>query len=131
MFTLFLPGKHLWWWCRIEAKTQMHLTTPFIRPGTTIISDEWRAYNDIGIYRYTHQTVNHSVNFVNPSSGAHTNRVEGYWSCTKHIMRIQGVMSTSSDLFHTYLLEFLWRRRYGDRDLFESLMEHIAKQYQL
>ena len=114
-----------------SKNTLMPIITQYIRPGTTIISDEWRAYNDIGISGYTHQTVNHSVNFVNPSSGAHTNGVEGYWSCTKRMMGKQGVMSTSNDLFPTYLLEFLWRRRFGDRDLFEALLEHIAEQYQL
>ena len=82
----------------------------YIRPGTTVISDEWRAYFDIGISGYTHQTVNHSENFVDPATGAHTQSVEGHWSCTKRMMRKQGVMNTSSSLFPTYLLEYLWRR---------------------
>ena len=100
----------------------------YIRPGTTVISDEWRAYLDIPTLGYTHQTVNHSENFVDPSTGAHTQSVEGHWSCTKRMMRKQGVMNTTSDLFPSYLLEFLWRRRFGESDLFEKLLEHIAEQ---
>ena len=38
-------------------------------------------------------------------------------------MREQGVMNTSSDLFASYVVEFLWRVR--DSDLFEKLQEHI------
>ena len=116
----------------VSDRSKNTLITRYIRPGTTVISDEWRSYNnDIGISGYTHQTVNHSVNFVNPTTGTHTNRVEGFWSCTKRMMRKQGVMSTSSDLFPTYLLEFLWRRRFGARDLFEVILEHIGEQYPL
>lgn len=116
-----------------SKNTLMPITTQCIRPGTTVILDEcmWRSYNDIGISGYTHLTVNHSLNFVDPSTGAHTNGVEGYWSCTKQMMRKQGVMSTSNDLYPTYLLDFLWRKRFGDRDLFEALLEHIAKRYPL
>ena len=89
-----------------SKNTLMPIITQYIRPGTTVISDEWRSYNDIGISGYTHQTVNHSLNFMDPTTGAHTNGVEGFWSCTKRMMRKQGVMSTSSDLFPTYLFEF-------------------------
>ena len=45
------------------------------------------------------------------------------------MMRKQGVMSTTNDLFPTYLLEFLWRRRFGNRDLLEAMIGHIAEQY--
>ena len=38
----------------------------WIEPGTTLISDCWAAYQDIGSNDYTHRTVNHSILFVNP-----------------------------------------------------------------
>ena len=110
--------------------TLLPIIQRYIRPGTTIMSDEWAAYHDIGtIPGYTHLTVNHSQNFVNPASGAHTQAIEGHWSCAKRMMRKQGVMNTSSDLFGSYVMEFLWRRRYGDSDLFEKLLEHIKDKY--
>ena len=97
----------------------------------TDFSDEWRAYSSLSFLGYQHQTVNHSQNFVDPGTGAHTNSVEGYWSCIKRQMRRQGVMNTSNDLFATYLLESLWRKRFHGQDLFEKLLECIAEQYPL
>ena len=109
-------------------QTLMPIIQTHIRPGTTVISDERRAYFDVGISGYTHQTVNHSENFIDPVTGAHTQSVEGHWSCTKRMMRKQGVMNTSSNLFPTYLIKFLWRRRFGASDLLEKLLENIAEQ---
>ena len=54
-----------------SASTLLPIIQQYIRPGTLIISDEWRAYCQIPSLGYTHQTVNHSQNFVNPATGAH------------------------------------------------------------
>ena len=78
------------------AATLLPIIQQYIHPGTLIISDEWRAYCQIPSLGYTHQTVNHSVNFVDPATGAHTNSVEGYSSCVKRQLRKRG---------HEYLLQ--------------------------
>ncbi|CAF1691654.1 unnamed protein product, partial [Adineta ricciae] len=53
---------------RRDVSTLLPLIYQFILPGTTIYSDQWGVYNSIinvnnGPSRYTHATVNHSLNF--------------------------------------------------------------------
>ncbi|KAL5500647.1 hypothetical protein EMCRGX_G012241 [Ephydatia muelleri] len=52
---------------------------PHVRPGSTVLSDEWSSYNQLtAITGNTHLTVNHSLYFVDPTTGAHTQSVEAY-----------------------------------------------------
>ena len=51
-FMVVVPGR--------TKNTLMPIIQKYIRTGSTIMSDEWRAYADIGTSGYTHQTVNHS-----------------------------------------------------------------------
>ena len=56
--------------------TLLRILKEWVLPGTTIISDGWKAYCNIKAHGYQHEVVNHSVEFVN-EDGAHTNKVEG------------------------------------------------------
>jgi ISXO2 transposase-like protein len=65
-----------------------------IKPGTKIISDQWGVYWDnknsrshLILLGYQHETVNHSVNFVDPNTGANTQTMECYWRHMKTVMR--------------------------------------------
>ena len=55
----------------------------WIEPGTRIISDCWAAYRTRSDEGYEHQTVNHSISFVNEETGAHTNTIEFTWRQVK------------------------------------------------
>jgi transposase-like protein len=80
------------------ADTLMAIIRDWIEPGTTLISDCWGAYRDIGTQGYTHQTVNHSINFVDPHTGAHTNTIE---STLKHVKVFLGQYNRGEDYeFH-------------------------------
>jgi len=62
----------------------MPIISANILPGTTIVSDQWRAYNAIGTLRgISHQSVNHSLNFVDSITGTNTQRIERLWNSAK------------------------------------------------
>ncbi len=73
----------------------------------------------------------YSINFVDPTTGAHTQTIEGTWSQVKLMMRKRGVMNTSDDLFDTYLPEYLWRRKFKNDDRSLKMYEHVKEQYPL
>ena len=60
-----------------SERTLIPLIHKWIKPGTTIISDCLKGYINLNKYGYKHETVNHSVEFVN-EHGFHTNKIEGH-----------------------------------------------------
>ena len=62
-----------------DADILISLIKKQVAPGTTIRSDCWKAYNRLHAHCYLHETVNHSENFVDPESGAHTQTIESSW----------------------------------------------------
>jgi hypothetical protein len=55
----------------------------WIEPDTTVISDCWGAYYHLEEEGYPHLTVNHSIGFVDPHTGAHTNTTGCQWGHLK------------------------------------------------
>ena len=51
---------------RRNKQTLERVIAQQILPGTTVVSDEWAAYNGLGNLGYNHMTVNHSLHYVNP-----------------------------------------------------------------
>jgi len=51
----------------------------WIRPGTTVVSDCWKAYDCLSSEGFVHESVNHSKNFVDPKLRAHTQKIERTW----------------------------------------------------
>ena len=103
--------------CRQRDKdTLLTIIRAHILPGTCMMSDIWKAYDCLKDEGYTHLTVNHSINFVDPDTGAHTQRIEDTWCGVKRSMPRT---RTSKDPFESCLQEWLWRQHYGD-DLLET-----------
>jgi len=101
-----------------------------INVGTTVISDEWKAYkvieNQPHPQPYIHQTVNHSKNFVDPVTFANTQKGERLWRGFKEKKKIiNGVPREDIDL---YIAEFLWRRlvKIQENDLFFSACSFLS-----
>jgi hypothetical protein len=61
-----------------------------VLPGTTIITDQWRAYESAlnSMPEYNHFTINHSLNFVCPTNRRiRSQSIEGFWSQAKLFLR--------------------------------------------
>ena len=69
-----------------DKQTLLRVIKEYIKPGTTIISDWWKAYDCLNDEGYIHLKVNHSVNFVDPVTRAHTNTIERRWRDLKSII---------------------------------------------
>ena len=95
-----------------SANTLWDFIIQSIAPGTKIISDCWKAYNLIDQQphpqMFLHQTVNHSQNFVDPVTGAHTQHIERLWRELKRInQKYEGIPESQ---IASHLAEFIFRR---------------------
>jgi transposase-like protein len=102
------------------ANTLLEVIQRRIAPGTTIMSDGWRAYRNIPRYKqYRHLAVNHSKNFVDPSNcEIHTQNVENQWRHLKSWLRKKG--TNLGDNISQYLLEYCFKKH--NNDVFGALL---------
>ena len=92
-----------------SADTLIPIIKKHVLPGTTIISDCWKAYSKLEEEGFQHQTVNHSKEFINKETGAHTNTIESTWRAVKTSLPKHG---TVKSLYDTYFVEYIFRKRY-------------------
>lgn len=114
-----------------DAATLLPIIQAHVAPGTIIHSDQWAAYNRVANLPNVggHSTVNHSVTFIDPVTGTHTQNVESYWNRAK--IKLKRMRGCRAEQLPGYLDEFMWRERYGKSkaDAFNNIMRDIAAQY--
>ncbi|KFD65073.1 hypothetical protein M514_22790 [Trichuris suis] len=99
-----------------------------IRPETTVITDEWRAYQCLSRKAYTHLQVNHSVNFEDRATGAHTRSVESLWAQAKRGNRRRCGARRSA--FPLRLCDFTWRKRLAASDnALDAILTDIPREF--
>ena len=114
-----------------NAATLLPIIQTHVAPGTIVHSDEWSAYRRVSHLPHvaSHGTVNHSVTFVDPTTGIHTQHVESYWNRAK--LKLKRMKGCHTHQIPSYLDEFMWRERYGKtaNDAWVSIILDIAQQY--
>lgn len=113
-----------------DAETLLPIIEQHIKPGTKVLSDEWRAYRKVNrIPGLTHGTVNHSLSFVCPITENHTQGIESYWAQVKlKLKRMKGIQFQHLE---GYLEEHMWRDRNGGRsdEAFQHILRDLALRY--
>lgn len=54
-----------------------------IEVGSTIHSEEWRAYINLNDYGYVFKTANHQIHFIDFETGANTKSIKSTWRQVK------------------------------------------------
>lgn len=81
-----------------------------ILPGTICITDKWAAYSAAfaDLPNYTHKSVNHSSNFVDPEDRAiHTQNIEALWSRSKFFLRSRS--GIGAEEYNEYIIQYIWQ----------------------
>jgi transposase len=88
-----------------------------VQGGSTIYSDEWRAYAKLSVWGYNHQTIKHKdQEFVNGK--VHTQNIENLWMNMK--LGIKGVYRhVDNKYLQNYIDEYAFR--YSHRNDFQSM----------
>ena len=114
-----------------SAATLLPIIQAHTAPGTTIHSDQWRSYSAVATLPpvASHSTVNHSLHFVDPATGVHTQHIECYWARVKN--KIKRMKGCHAHEIPSYLDEFMWRERFGKtrNEALHSIFQDIAQIY--
>jgi len=110
-----------------SAATLIPIIKRWILPGTTVLSDCWKAYSSLEREGFIHETVNHSVHFVS-DSGTHTNTIESTWNALKKSLPKFG---TAKDMYNSYFAEYCIRHKYINvaNDKFLEILRLISLVY--
>ncbi len=113
---------------RRDAETLVGIIKKWIRPGSIIHSDCWKAYSSLGDIGYEHVTVNHSKEFLNRDNGACTNKIESTWRAVKASLPRYG---TVKGLYESYFVEYIIRKKYlrSSPDPFLQFLKFISRVY--
>ena len=71
--------------------------------------------------------LNHSRQFVDPVTGAHTNNVEARWNACKATMKRR--YGVPREQVPAYLDEYMWRCRRSPSDVFLDILEAMRRRY--
>ena len=117
---------------RRDALTLERIITAHVLPGTTVVTDAWRGYQNVGMMNngiYQHAVIVHANEFVDPvHSEIHTETIEGLWMLAKRKLRYQS--GTSRGLFASYLSAFQWRNSHKN-NVFGNYMQLISANYNI
>ena len=76
----------------------------------TVVEVGWKSYINLGLHGYVHMHVNLSEDFVNPSTGANNNLIEGTWTHAKY-KAFRRVGRKTDNSLRNNLFDFMSRKQ--------------------
>ena len=105
-----------------DAATLLQIIQECVEKGTEIVTGGWAAYSRVSTLGYIHKVVIHKENFIDPVTGANTQRTECEWGhCKLLIMR--GRRGTTLGLLQSHLDEYCFRKQFGNVAFYKWLRQ--------
>lgn len=105
-----------------DANTIMPLVRLVIEIGSTVYTDKWRGFSELGIDGYTHHSINHSLEYMD-KQGNHSNSIESFWSfAQRRLAKFNGIPVHTLPL-HIKECEF----RFNHREDFKKALKAVMK----
>ena len=97
-----------------DSATLIPIIKKYIREGSTIMTDCWKAYDCLKNEGYVHQTVNHRKEFVRAGGEIHTQKIERAWGDMKSWSKRRG---NSVDNLEQYVGRYLFCRKDANQSM--------------
>lgn len=98
-------------WAEVIPNKQADTILPIIKDHviahSVIYTDEHKSYQRLSNLGYEHKTVCHKANFVDVSTGVHTQNVESFNNCLKYQIKLRKGIKTEKR--PDFLIEFIWK----------------------
>jgi transposase-like protein len=109
----------------VSGKTLVPLVQKHVKPGSTMMTDEWQAYSGLS-KDYTHLICDHGRKQYVSDEGATTNPIENYWASVKRAV-MGAYYHLSRKHISRYLAEFDYKfntRGETEHDRFAMTLAH-------
>jgi transposase-like protein len=94
-----------------------------VRPGSTVITDDWVGYKGLDQLGFSHISVNHSQGFFN-QQGFSTCEIDACWASLRRLMRCYRQVSAENLWLFLAEAECRYNFRHRREVLFDTLISH-------